>query len=217
MLWLHQHNPQSDNSSAPTHHPDIGACRSTFLLNPPKSESTSSPADFANSTLGSSPTAATKRLVFTCVGIHNYYPNSLNAPCKLYHLPVLIFTFWPSFGLITSWWPLTETALTTVLGMTLAPFGNKHRKLNCLLRGRQVSAESSIFGANRCRQSTGQVRNQGGDLLHVQFWVKHEEKETQLKSLKEPHKRQSKEHISYDGNVIFKRTPQDRFSGAKDI
>lgn len=58
------------------------ACSSAFTLNPPKSESTSSPADFANSTLGSSPTAATIWSVSTCLGIHNYYLNSLNAPAN---------------------------------------------------------------------------------------------------------------------------------------
>lgn len=49
--------------------------------------------------------------------------------------------------------------------MTLTPSGNKHRKHNCLLTGRQISAEAGIFDANRCRQSRGQVRNRGRDHL----------------------------------------------------
>lgn len=50
--------------------------------------------------------------------------------------------------------------------MTLTPSGNKHRKHNCLLTGRQISAEAGIFDANRCRQSRGQVRNRGRDHLN---------------------------------------------------
>lgn len=100
--------------------------------------------------------------------------------------------------------------------MILKPSGNKHGKHNCLLRSGQVSAESSIFGANGCRQSRAQVRNQGRDLLHIQFWLKHEEKETQLKIWKS-HVNDNQRCMPRDGNLILKRTPQDRFSGAKDI
>lgn len=53
--------------------------------------------------------------------------------------------------------------------------------------------------------------------MPLQFGAKHDEKESQLKSLKELLKWQSKVHISYDDKVTAKRTPQDSLSGTKDI